>query len=108
MATLGYHEFRLAMGHSPPGNPTSPAGSIIISGAPAYSDGYAALPLTRGLKENGMSFGAAMAFLVSGSIVSTCGAMAIFLILRPKPFSLCFGHVLSGLFSAGWVYEVIT
>ena len=56
-----------------------------LAGAPIYLDGYAALPLTRGLIDHGMSQGAAMAFLVSGSVVSIWGAIAIFPVLRPKP-----------------------
>ena len=47
--------------------------SAVFVGAPAYIDGYAALPLTRGLVDNGMSEGAAMAFLVSGGVVSILG-----------------------------------
>ena len=44
--------------------------AAVFVGAPAYIDGYAALPLTRGLIENGMSEGAAMAFLIAGGVVS--------------------------------------
>ncbi|MEM9552420.1 MAG: permease, partial [Pseudomonadota bacterium] len=56
--------------------------AAVFVGAPAYIDGYAALPLTRGLIDNGMSQGAAMAFLVSGGVVSIWGAMAIAPVLR--------------------------
>ena len=35
-----------------------------IVGAPMYLDGYAALPLVRGLMEKGMSFGAALALMI--------------------------------------------
>ncbi|MCV0428067.1 MAG: permease, partial [Roseibium sp.] len=47
--------------------------AAVFVGAPAYIDGYAALPLTRGLIDHGMSKGAAMAFLVSGGVVSIWG-----------------------------------
>lgn len=53
---------------SPVTNPAIPL--AVLVGSPAYLDGYAALPLTRGLIDHGMSLGAAMAFLVSGSVVS--------------------------------------
>ena len=56
----------------------------VFVGSPAYLDGYAALPLTRGLIDHGMSHGAAMAFLVSGSVVSIWGALAIMPVLTPK------------------------
>ncbi|POF32293.1 permease [Roseibium marinum] len=76
----------------------------VFVGAPAYLDGYAALPLTRGLMEHGMSPGAAMAFLVSGGVVSIWGAMAIFPVLRLKPFLLYLALAVSGSLMAGYVY----
>ncbi|MEM7633858.1 MAG: permease [Pseudomonadota bacterium] len=76
----------------------------VFVGAPAYLDGYAALPLTRGLMDHGMSPGAAMAFLVSGGVVSIWGAMAIFPVLRLKPFLLYLALALSGSLAAGYVF----
>ena len=81
----------------------------VFVGAPAYVDGFAALPLTRGLMDHGMSPGAAMAFLVSGGVVSIWGAMAIVPVLRLKPFLLYLALALSGSLAAGyifgWVYQ---
>jgi len=77
----------------------------VFVGAPAYLDGYAALPLTRGLMEHGMSPGAAMAFLVSGGVVSIWGAMAIFPVLRLKPFLLYLALALSGSLAAGYIFD---
>ena len=77
----------------------------VFVGAPAYLDGYAALPLTRGLMDHGMSPGAAMAFLVSGGVVSIWGAMAIFPVLRLKPFLLYLALALSGSLAAGYVFD---
>lgn len=73
----------------------------VFVGAPVYLDGYAALPLVRAMIDLGMSQGAAMAFLVSGGVVSIWGAIAIFPVLRIKPFLLylvlaVFGSLLSG------------
>ncbi|MCK7615371.1 permease [Roseibium sediminicola] len=82
--------------------------AAVFVGAPAYIDGYAALPLTRGLIDNGMSPGAAMAFLVSGGVVSIWGALAIFPVLRLRPFLLYLGLAVTGSLLAGygfgWVY----
>jgi len=80
----------------------------VLVGAPAYIDGYAALPLTRGLMDAGMAPGAAMAFLVSGGVVSIWGAMAIAPVLRLQPFVLylCLasvGSMLSGWGFAAWM-----
>lgn len=77
----------------------------VFVGAPAYLDGYAALPLTRGLMDHGMSPGAAMAFLVSGGAVSIWGAMAIFPVLRLKPFLLYLALAVTGSLAAGYVFE---
>lgn len=77
----------------------------VLVGAPAYIDGYAALPLTRALIDAGMAPGAAMAFLVSGGVVSIWGAMAIAPVLRPKPFLLYLVLAFVGSMVAGWAFD---
>lgn len=77
----------------------------VLVGSPAYLDGYAALPLVRGLMDHGMSPGAAMAFLVSGSVVSIWGAIAIFPVLRIKPFLLYLVLAAVGSLIVGWLYD---
>ena len=79
-----------------------------LARSPAYLDGYAALPLTRGLIDHGMSPGAAMAFLVSGSVVSIWGAIAIFPVLRIKPFTLYLLLAAIGSLAVGWLYDWIS
>ncbi len=79
--------------------------SAVFIGAPAYIDGYAALPLTRGLIDNGMSNGAAMAFLISGGVVSIWGAMAIAPVLKLKPFILYLLLAILGSLGAGYIFE---
>jgi uncharacterized membrane protein YraQ (UPF0718 family) len=76
----------------------------VLVGAPAYVDGYAALPLTRALLEHGMSSAAAMAFLVSGGVVSIWGAMAIAPVLRLQPFALYLVLAATGSMAAGWIF----
>lgn len=78
----------------------------VFVGAPAYIDGYAALPLTRGLIGHGMAEGAAMAFLVSGSVVSIWGAMAIFPVLKLNAFLFYMMLALAGSLMAGWIYAL--
>jgi len=80
----------------------------VIVGSPAYLDGYSALPLTRGLIDHGMSPGAAMAFLVSGSVVSIWGAIAIFPVLKMRPFLLYLLLAVIGSLAVGWMYDGIT
>lgn len=79
--------------------------AAVFVGAPAYIDGYAALPLTRGLIDNGMSEGAAMAFLISGGVVSIWGAMAIAPVLKLKPFLLYLTLAVLGSLAAGYLFE---
>ncbi len=79
--------------------------AAVFVGAPAYIDGYAALPLTRGLIENGMSDGAAMAFLISGGVVSIWGALAIAPVLKVKPFFLYLVLAVLGSLAAGYLFE---
>jgi len=77
----------------------------VFVGAPAYLDGYAALPLTRGLIDHGMAPGAALAFLVSGSVVSIWGAMAIAPVLRWRPFVLYLALAAAGSLATGYAYD---
>ncbi len=79
----------------------------VFVGAPAYVDGYAALPLTRALIDHGMSNGAALAFLVSGGVVSIWGAMAIFPVLRLVPFLLYLALAVVGSLAAGYIFEAV-
>lgn len=76
----------------------------VLVGAPAYIDGYAALPLTRALMDAGMAPGAAMAFLVSGGVVSIWGAMAIAPVLRLRPFVLYLALAVVGSMLSGWAF----
>lgn len=79
--------------------------AAVFVGAPAYIDGYAALPLARSLIENGMSNGAAMAFLVSGGVVSIWGALAIAPVLKIRPFLLYLLLAVTGSLAVGYAFE---
>ncbi|MFQ5939956.1 MAG: permease [Alphaproteobacteria bacterium] len=76
-------------------------------GAPIYLDGYAALPLVRGLMDLGMTPGAAMAFLIAGGVTSLYASVAVFALVRPAVFAwyLALAVVLS--LATGYVWELI-
>ena len=79
-----------------------------LVGAPAYLNGYAAPALVAGLMEQGMSPGAAMAFMVAGSVSCIPAMVAVWSIVRRQVFAayLCFGiagAILSGLLFAALV-----
>ncbi len=71
-------------------------------GAPAYLNSYAAPALVSGLIEQGMSHGAAMAFLVAGAISSIPAMTAVWSLVRRPVFAAyvglgATGAILSGL-----------
>lgn len=76
----------------------------VMVGAPMYLDGYAALPLVRGLLDLGMSPGAAMAFLVSGGAVSIWGVMAVAVVLRPATIALFVTLAVIGSLAIGYAF----
>ena len=77
-----------------------------IVGAPAYLNSYAAPALVAGLMEQGMSAGAAMAFMVAGAVSSIPAMAAVWSLVRPPVFMayICFGIagaiVIGALFAA--------
>jgi uncharacterized membrane protein YraQ (UPF0718 family) len=83
--------------------------SVVVAalvGAPAYLNGYAALPLVDGMISQGMNPGAGMAFLLAGGATSIPAMIAVFALAR-RPIFFAYlgfafvGSVLSGLaFSA--------
>ena len=75
----------------------------VLVGAPMYLDGYAALPLVRGLMDKGMSFGAALALMISGAAVSLYAAVAVASIVRARVFLLYILLAMSGACAAGYV-----
>ncbi|PWJ13851.1 permease [Jannaschia seohaensis] len=83
---------------------------IVLSalvGAPAYLNAYAAPPLVAGLVDQGMTVGAAMAFMVAGSVSSIPAMTAVFALVRGQVFAL---YVALGFFGAvvsGFVYGLI-
>lgn len=78
----------------------------VLVGTPLYLDGYAALPLIRGLLELGMSPGAALAFLVSGGIISLYAALAVFALVRVPVFVLYLALAVGGSLAAGYAFEL--
>ena len=74
----------------------------VAVGAPMYLDGYAALPLVRGLMEKGMGFGAALALMISGAAVSLYAAVAVASIVRIRVFVLYVLLAVTGAGGAGY------
>ncbi|PWG60914.1 permease [Spiribacter halobius] len=75
--------------------------------APLYLDGYAALPLVRGLAEVGMSAGAALALLLSGAVVSLYAAVAVFSVVPLRLFVLYLFTGMAGAILCGYVAALV-
>lgn len=83
------------------GNPMAIPMAALL-GAPIYLDGYAALPLIRGLIEGGMGGGAAMTLLVAGGIISAWAAIPVFALVRLPVFGLYILLAVLSAMVAGW------
>ena len=77
-----------------------------LVGAPTYLNGYAALPLMSALMQQGMAPGAAMAFIVAGSITSVPAALAVWALAKPRVFVLFLALALSGAFAVGVMFQL--
>lgn len=77
----------------------------VAVGTPIYLDGYAALPLVRGLMDLGMSPGAAMAFLVAGGITSAYASVAVFALVRLPVFAWYLALAVIGSLLAGYGFQ---
>jgi hypothetical protein len=77
----------------------------VLIGTPIYLDGYAALPLVRGLVDLGMTPGAAMALLVSGGITSLYASVAVYALVKPPVFVWYLALAMLGALAGGYLYE---
>ena len=77
----------------------------VAIGTPLYVDGYAALPLVRGLIELGMSPGAAMAFLIAGGVTSLYASVAVFALVRWPVFLWYLALAVAGAVAAGYGFQ---
>lgn len=85
------------------------AGAIplaVIIGVPAYINGYAALPLMRGLMDLGMDPAVALSFLISGGVSSIPAATAVWALVKPRVFALYLGLAITGSLLAGYAYTL--
>lgn len=89
------------------GDGFTPILTSALIGAPAYLNGYVAPPLLAGLMEQGMSAGAALAFLVAGAVTSIPAMTAVFSLVRPQVFALYLSLGIGGAIIAGLIFSTI-
>ncbi|PTX57429.1 hypothetical protein C8N43_2099 [Litoreibacter ponti] len=78
-----------------------------LVGAPAYLNGYAAVPLVDALLTQGMSPGAAMSFMLAGGVSCIPAAIAVWALVKPRVFAAYLGLAFLGSVSAGLVWGLI-
>lgn len=84
--------------------------AIIVAalvGVPVYTSNLTALPLIGGLLEQGMSPGAALAFLIAGPTTTLPAMAAVYGIARRRVFALYLGVALLGAVGLGYAYSLM-
>ncbi|HYD96014.1 MAG TPA: permease [Noviherbaspirillum sp.] len=77
----------------------------VMLGIPAYLNGFAALPLVRGLVDMGMSPAVALAFLAGGGVTSIPAATAVWALVKPRVFALYLALAVAGSLAAAYAYS---
>jgi len=83
-----------------------PIATAALVGMPAYLNSYAAPPLLAGLTEQGMSAGAAMAFMVAGAVSSIPAMAAVWSLVKPGVFSSYIAFGIGGAIVSGIVFQL--
>ena len=78
-----------------------------LVGAPAYLNGYAAVPLVDALLQQGMSNGAAMSFVIAGGVSCIPAAIAVWALVKPRVFAAYIGFAMLGAFLAGLAWQAL-
>jgi hypothetical protein len=78
-----------------------------LVGAPAYLNSYAAPLLVAGLMEQGMSTGAAMAFMVAGAVSSIPAMAAVWSLVKRPIFAAYLGCGIVGAIIIGTIFQAI-
>ncbi|KNG93215.1 permease [Pseudaestuariivita atlantica] len=78
-----------------------------LVGAPAYLNGYAAVPLVDALLDQGMAQGAAMSFVIAGGVSCIPAAVAVWALVKPRVFAAYLGLGFTGAVLAGLGWAAI-
>lgn len=85
-------------------------GTILLGalvGAPAYLNGYAAVPLVDALIQQGMSAGAAMSFMLAGGVSCIPAAIAVWALVKPRVFVGYIAYGVVGATIAGLIWQML-
>ncbi len=78
----------------------------VLTGAPAYLNGYVAIPLVAGLMDSGMAPGPALAFMTAGAVTSIPAAIAVFALVRKPVFLWYIALAMVGSLLTGGAYQI--
>ncbi|MGR3515253.1 MAG: permease [Paracoccaceae bacterium] len=78
-----------------------------LVGAPAYLNGYAAVPLIDALLAQGMAPGAAMSFVIAGGVSSIPAAIAVWALVKPRVFAAYLGIAMVGALLSGLAWSML-
>lgn len=84
-----------------------PIATAALVGMPAYLNSYVAPPLLAGLMEQGMSAGAAMAFMIAGAVSSIPAMAAVWSLVKPRVFAAYLGLGVLGAIIAGILFQMV-
>lgn len=85
-----------------------PIATAAVVGMPAYLNSYVAPPLLSGLMEQGMSPGAAMAFMIAGAVSSVPAMAAVWSLVEKKVFAMYLGLGISGAIVSGILFQWVS
>ena len=89
------------------GNGFAAIPAAVVLGVPAYLNGYAAIPLVKGLIELGMSPAVGLTFMIAGAVTSIPAAIAVWVLVRPRVFAFYLGLAAIGTLAAGYSYALV-
>lgn len=89
------------------GNGIGPIFMGALIGAPAYLNGYAAVPLVDALLASGMSQGAAMSFVIAGGVSCIPAAIAVWALVKPRVFFAYLTFAIVGAMIAGITWQAV-
>ncbi len=84
-----------------------PIATAAVVGMPTYLNAYVAPPLLAGLTEQGMSLGAAMAFVIAGGVSSIPAMAAVWSLVKPRVFTAYILLGLVGAIIAGTLFQAV-
>ncbi|MDE4132640.1 permease [Phaeobacter sp. QD34_3] len=89
------------------GEGVGPIAVAALVGMPAYLNSYVAPPLLAGLVEQGMSAGAAMAFMIAGAVSSIPAMAAVWSLVKPQVFATYLILGVSGAILSGILFQML-